>query len=287
MANKGKVSANNRLVELRGSGFEIAKDEPDIRGWEVKDNRGRMFGTVQELLFDKESLKVRYLILDLKSNILNLKSRKVPIPIGLAILDADQDDVILPDVTAVHLTELPDYKKTPFNYDDEVAIRNVFSTSPAGSLGTAPDNGFYEHTHFNEKNLYQRRKGEASETKIPIIEENLEVGKRDVESKTHIHKSVSEQPVEEDVKLRSEKVDIQRKEVDRPATDSELKTFEEGTIELTEKKEVPIITKEAKVVEEVSVRKEVEEKDETVRDTVKKTDVKIERLPGEESDRNG
>jgi stress response protein YsnF len=278
MANEGNVNENYRVVELRGSGFEIAKGEPDIRGWEVKDGQGRIFGKVKELLFDKESLKVRYLVVDLKSNVLNLSSRKVLIPVGLAVLHEDHDDVVLPEITAIHLTELPEYKKTPITYDEELAVRNIFSGTATTGYNREGDT-FYKHEHFDENRLYQRRPGAATSSKtIPVIEENLQVGTKDVDTgETKIHTSISEHPVEEDIKLRSENVNIERNEINRPATQEDLRSFEEGTIEFTEKKEIPVVTKEAKVVEEISLNKEITENEATIRDTVRKTDVEIEK----------
>ncbi|RYY92282.1 MAG: DUF2382 domain-containing protein, partial [Chitinophagaceae bacterium] len=44
-----------------------------------------------------------------------------------------------------------------------------------------------------------------------------------------------------------------------------------------EKSEVPVVNKEARVVEEVRVRKEVSERDETIRDTVRRTDIDIDK----------
>ena len=54
-----------RLRELRGSDFEIVKGQPDIRGWDVRDNSGRKFGVVHDLVFDLRAQKVRYMIINI------------------------------------------------------------------------------------------------------------------------------------------------------------------------------------------------------------------------------
>lgn len=59
-------NTNKRLQELGGSDFEIAEDQPDIRGWDVKDENGKKIGEVDELIFDEQSRKVRYIVLDLE-----------------------------------------------------------------------------------------------------------------------------------------------------------------------------------------------------------------------------
>ncbi|WP_207420947.1 YsnF/AvaK domain-containing protein [Desertivirga brevis] len=118
---------------------------------------------------------------------------------------------------------------------------------------------------------------------IPVIEENLEVGKREVQSGgARLHSRIVERPVEEHIRLRSERVNVERTPVNREATSADFDTFKEGTIELTERQEVPIVNKEARVVEEVSLNKQIEETEETIRDTVRKTEIDVENLSDDE-----
>lgn len=115
---------------------------------------------------------------------------------------------------------------------------------------------------------------------IKVIEENVEVGKREVETGggIRVRSRIIERPVEESIRLREERVSVQRNPVNRPATDADLNAFSEGVIEVTEHAEVPVVSKTANVVEEISIGKEVNERTETVRDTVRKTDVDIENI---------
>jgi stress response protein YsnF len=82
--------------------------------------------------------------------------------------------------------------------------------------------------------------------------------------------------VEESIRLREEHVSIERNNVDRPATEADFSNFKEGTIELTEHAEKPVVSKTARVVEEVSLEKEVSEREETISDTVRHTEVDAE-----------
>lgn len=126
-----------------------------------------------------------------------------------------------------------------------------------------------------------------SDRSIPIIEENLQVGKREVESGgARLRSRIVEKPVEEHVRLRSEHVNIERNPVNRQANDADFNAFQEGTIEMREHKEVPVVGKEAWVKEEVSLNKEVEENEETIRDTVRRTEVDVENLTEDERLRN-
>jgi uncharacterized protein (TIGR02271 family) len=115
--------------------------------------------------------------------------------------------------------------------------------------------------------------------KIPIIEENLDVSKQEVRSGgVRLRSRIVERPVEESVRLREERVNVERNNVDRPATEADFANFEERDIEMVERAEVPVVNKQARVVEEVSLNKEVEERSETVSDTVRKTEVDVENL---------
>src|SRR3954469_10855400 len=104
MANNNK---NYHLQELGGSDFEIADGQPNIKGWDVKDESGKKIGEVDELLFDPQSQKVRYLVVDLSGNDFDLDKRDVLVPIGIAELHDEDDDVILPGISATQLNALP------------------------------------------------------------------------------------------------------------------------------------------------------------------------------------
>src|SRR5215210_5190013 len=164
MSNENK---NKRLQELGGSDYEIADGQHDIRGWDVKDANGKKIGEVDELIFDVQTQKVRYIVLDLDDNDFDLDDREVLIPIGMAQLHDKDDDVIFPGVTAEHLRSLPEYEKGNISADVENRIRNTFAgvggaalTGAALTSGTANagDDDFYNHNHFNEDNLYRNRK---------------------------------------------------------------------------------------------------------------------------------
>jgi uncharacterized protein (TIGR02271 family) len=112
---------------------------------------------------------------------------------------------------------------------------------------------------------------------IPIIEEDLEVGKREVDSGgLRIQSRIVETPVEEHVTLREEHVHVERRPADRAVTDSDLANIKEGEIDVTTRGEEAVVNKRARVVEEVEFGKQVTEREETVRDTVRRTDVEVE-----------
>jgi uncharacterized protein (TIGR02271 family) len=116
----------------------------------------------------------------------------------------------------------------------------------------------------------------GTEERIPLAEERLVVGKRDVgRGRIRIRSYVVERPVEERVALREERVDVERRPVDRTLQPGD-EAFHERVIEATETAEEAVVSKEARVREEVVVRKNAEEHTETVRDTVRRTEVDVE-----------
>lgn len=118
--------------------------------------------------------------------------------------------------------------------------------------------------------------------KLQEVEEKLEVGKRAVaRGGVRIFTRMTEVPVEETVRLREEHATVQRRAVDRPATEADLAGFKEGSFEVREMSEEVVVSKTARVVAEVEVGKTANEREETVRDTVRKTKVDVENIEGE------
>lgn len=111
---------------------------------------------------------------------------------------------------------------------------------------------------------------------IPIYEEQLSVGKRDVShGRVRLRSYMVETPVNEQVTLRSERVDVERHAVDRPVSATDA-MFQDRAIELEETAEEAVVSKQARVVEEISLRKEARERTETITDKVRRTEVEIE-----------
>jgi uncharacterized protein (TIGR02271 family) len=136
-------------------------------------------------------------------------------------------------------------------------------------------------TGFNESaQPYNRDEIERERAAVlPVVQEELQVGKREVDrGGVRVYSRMTEQPVEQSVQLREEHAHVERRAVDRPATEADLATFKEGTLEVRERAEEPLVSKQARVVEEVVVGKETSERTETVRDTVRRTDVDVEQL---------
>jgi uncharacterized protein (TIGR02271 family) len=111
---------------------------------------------------------------------------------------------------------------------------------------------------------------------IPVVEEELHVGKREVAGgRVRIHSHIVERPVQEQVQLREERVHVERRPVDQSLGNAD-RAFEERTIEAEERSEEAVISKEARVKEELVIRKDVDQRTQTVSDTVRSTEVEVE-----------
>jgi uncharacterized protein (TIGR02271 family) len=117
----------------------------------------------------------------------------------------------------------------------------------------------------------------TQEQVIPLYEEELKVGKRTVDQgNVRVRVYTVEHPVQEGVTLREERVAVERRPVDRPASGMPGEAFQERTVDVATHREEPVIAKEARVKEEIVVRKEADQRTETVRDNVRHTEVEVE-----------
>ncbi|MFW5972632.1 MAG: DUF2382 domain-containing protein [Bacteroidota bacterium] len=141
-----------------------------------------------------------------------------------------------------------------------------------------------QEAETERKSYRQHTARELAETEeqIPIIEEELRVGKRRVEKGgVRVHSSVEERPVEKNVNLHEEHVDVERRTTDRKLSPEEADAaFKDRDIEMRETAEEVVAEKEARQTGEVVVKKTGEDRTETVRDTVRRTEVDVDERPG-------
>jgi uncharacterized protein (TIGR02271 family) len=149
----------------------------------------------------------------------------------------------------------------------------VQDATPVRTTESRPARHVAATSHAGESH----RRVDAGEVKVPVVEEELQVGTRQVRrGGVRLYTRVTERPVEETVRLRDETVRVERRPVDRPATEADVAAAREHTVEVTETDEEPVVRRQARVVEEVVVSKDVQEQTETVRDTVRRTEVEVE-----------
>jgi uncharacterized protein (TIGR02271 family) len=121
------------------------------------------------------------------------------------------------------------------------------------------------------------RLGDTKDEVVRLAEEQLKVGKRLFETgTTRIRRYVVEKPVEEQVTLHEEHADVARRAVSDPSYVQDI-DWTDRTIEVTETAEQAVVNKTARVTEEVVIRKSGSDHVETVRDTVRRQQVDVER----------
>ena len=122
--------------------------------------------------------------------------------------------------------------------------------------------------------------------RVPVVEEGLAVGKRAVATGgVRVTSRVVEAPVEETVRLREERVEAARRPADRKLSPAEADAvFADRTVEMTGTGEEAEVGKTARVVEEVTLGKRAGEREATVRDTVRRTEVEVEELEAKPRD---
>lgn len=145
------------------------------------------------------------------------------------------------------------------------------------TTGTGTASAFAQFGGADRTQTDTAARGSVEEEVIPLVEENLVVGKRDVSrGGVRVRSYVCETPVHEQIRLRNEHVDVERRRVDQPLSAADADAFRERSVTMTATGEEAVVGKEARVVEEVVVSKTADERVEDVSDTVRRTEVDID-----------
>jgi uncharacterized protein (TIGR02271 family) len=163
---------------------------------------------------------------------------------------------------------------------------NTLDTSRGSSLQGSSDAslGGTIQTGSMQRDMGEQLNEQRS-TAIPVVQEELKVGKREVQrGGVRVFSRVVETPVNETVDLREEHVSVERRPVDQPISTADATAFKEQSIELREKAEEAVVQKSARVVEEVVVGKEATQRQQKIKDTVRHTEVQVESLGAQDND---
>jgi uncharacterized protein (TIGR02271 family) len=130
----------------------------------------------------------------------------------------------------------------------------------------------------------RRTRDTADEETFEVVEEDVQVGKREVDrGGVRVRRHIVEKPIEKQVTLSETHVNVERRPVDRPASDADLSNLQDQTIEVHETAEEAVVRKQARVTEEVHVSKDRQQHTETIRDTARRTEVDVEQIGKGES----
>lgn len=147
------------LKELKD--YQVAKGDPDVRGWQVYASDGRRIGQVDELLVDTAAMKVRYLDVGLDRDLSAGDGpgepagpvRNVLLPIGSAHLDQAEDRVIV-DLLHTLIGDLPAYGRGPVSREYEDELRQRFDRGPRDT----PERDYYAGDLYDDERFYGPRR---------------------------------------------------------------------------------------------------------------------------------
>jgi stress response protein YsnF len=217
-------------------------------------------------LFDDEDESNRYTTIARSGTVVSVQTESSTM--------ATRAAEILDECGAIDVDEQSNRSYSTTSADSEPNFGSSVSPGTPVSSASAFDNEL--NTDTSSRAI---RADDRTDRSIPVIEEELQVGKREVErGGVRLRSRIIDRPVEQSLRLREEHVTVDRTPTSRPASEADFDTFKEGELEVRERAEVPVVSKEARVVEEINLRKEVNEREETVRDTVRKTEVEVDEL---------
>ncbi len=163
-----------------------------------------------------------------------------------------------------------------------LAAGSMQSGTQGGNLSGSLSDSTSRSDSLQRETAVDRTTGKAA---IPVVQEEVRVGKRQVErGGVRVFSRLVETPVNETVSLREEHVSVERRPVDQPLDPADVAALKDQTIELRETAEEAIVQKSARVVEEVVVGKEVSQRQQNIKDTVRHTEVEVQPLQGSAPD---
>jgi uncharacterized protein (TIGR02271 family) len=251
-------------------------DDKDIVGYDLYTSTEKV-GSVDDLLVDDMG-KLRYLIINTGNW---LTGKKALLPIGRARIENKDRQVMVNGLTRAQVQALPQYDgRIPVDYDHEEQVRNVYrpmDVDPMAVEATAmPAYSRDTYDYELEPSLYSL--DESNHQNLRLYEERLIANKtRAKTGEVAVSKHVETETARVSVPIDKERVVIERTTPTSEAVTPGLDAFSEGEVARIEVyEETPDIRKEAFVREEVSVRKEVDQKMVTAEETLRREELDVD-----------
>ena len=253
--------------------FKVAEGDPDVRGWDVLSADGRKIGEVENLLVDTAAMKVRYLEVDVDRDVLDTSDeRHILVPIGYARLDENDDHVLVDSLKTADVMALPEYRREALTREYETSVRKQFD---AGFTATGAETDLYGGAGYDANRFYGSRRTETEgETRIPVSEEQLAIGRRERKAgEVEIDKDVETRHVRESVPVHHEEVVVER----QPASSgmSAKPRIEEDEIRVPVTEEELVVQKRTVPKEDVVVKKRDVVENEVVEEDLRREHVDV------------
>jgi uncharacterized protein (TIGR02271 family) len=216
--------------------------------------------------------------------------------LGMGPLDVPGLGKIAANAPMLRLLDSPDLERTPDGMVGALVRMGVPRNDAKSYVDGVRRGGTLEAIALDDEKeaqaleIMRRRTGfgarrtSAAETDIviPVVEEELSVGKREIDAGgVRVSTHVSARPVSKTVTVIEERINVERRVVDRPIAEARDEAFRDRSLELKASAEEPIVTKRAHVVEEIRIHRDRTERVETIRDTLRHTEVELAELPGD------
>lgn len=224
--------------------------EDEIRGWSVLDDTDREIGRVDDLMYDDKTHEVRYAVV-------NIDNRRKLIPIGQIDVDDNRRVVRARGFSRDRLLGMRDYDRTTWSdmSEREHYREHVPSVKESDKL---------DYTRNEFRGQVPRR--------IQLLEEELRIGKRRVKTgEATISKHAVTERVNEKVDLETDRLDINRRPVHRPAEGQIM--GENETIRVPLYTEEPVVDKKTFVKEEIEIGTKAEKRTETVSEELRREEL--------------
>jgi photosynthetic reaction center H subunit len=144
--------SGDRLVPIdKMSDFRVAEGDPDVRGWNVIGSDGTKVGKVDNLLVDREAMKVRYLDVDVDDDLVRTdRDHHILVPIGHARLERDEKRIVVGGIESGDLAALPEYTHEPLTPEYETSIRRRFDQQ----YQAESESDFYNDPLYDDRRFY-------------------------------------------------------------------------------------------------------------------------------------
>jgi photosynthetic reaction center H subunit len=142
-----------RLSEL--DDYEVADEDPDVRGWEVYSSDEKVFGKVEDLIVDTNAMKVRYLDIRVKDDITGVDDHHMLLPIGLASIDEKKDVIRAGNVETVTILKYPKYEGGKITRDYEDNLRKSYNPEFERK---EEDQDYYNNEYYDDERFYSSRR---------------------------------------------------------------------------------------------------------------------------------
>ncbi len=261
-----------RLGEL--DDYKVAEGDPDIRGWDVRSPDGRKLGTVEELIAEPSTMKVRYMEVKVDKEAAGGRGDQFAlVPIGTARLNEDEDDVIVNQLPAGGFNAGSAYSRGKVTREYESSLRDEYGSDKKAQASGS----FYGSDLYDEKNFFgKRREGREDQSYLTRSEEELAVGKRKVEAgSVDVHKRVETEHVTKKVPVTHEEVTVERRPIHGATAGHDREKIGEDEVRIPLMAEEVVVDKRTVPKEELIIKKHAVQGERTVEANLKKERIEV------------